>query len=777
MTEPFLTFLVEAVWSSGRLLREYTVLLDPPTFAPVTETPGQPEVVAPRRSTATDSGQIERRPAPTPTPAPAVSEAETRSETVRAQPPATSSTESAPKPQPPRDTTPYDDSAGGDYTVERGQTLWGIASAIRPDSRLTMNQTMLAIFEANPEAFGGNINILRAGARLRIPSADEIYRIDRGAAFTEAQRQNEAWSGGVVPPAVQPTPAPAAETRPSLTLVPPDEEPAGIETGMDGEITDDSAVREQEILDRIAEIEAVDVPEQRSLIEIRDNELASLRQELADLRGEVYEPPVAETEDEPFVEDEAGDELFPDYGEVTDDAATADADDSAADTTAEAPDSTTIVQRSSRDESLVDKLLGWLNSIWVWIGAALLVAVGILVWFMRRGGGDDDGDVWGERLDRNDGDVETLAATESLRAPRRHDESIVVVEQGRRSKVVEEDTLEAVAPNIDESTLETGRFESLEDTFSSDTAVNLDQSDPIAEADFHMAYGLYDQAADLINGALQSEPKRQDLLTKLCEIYFVWGNRNLFIEAAEKLQRASGGEAEEWDKIVIMGQQIAADYPLFAGAGVTGVTRAIDLALDDEPEGTGALDMDFGDDAGGDEVIDLGSDDEDDGVDFLFDDNADSDADTGTARQTTEPTMEMARRDRTVETPTIEEQFAGLDSTNELPNLSRKSKAIQADATAEIDLDDLGLELDGLDETELASLDDNDATELASLDDFDSDETGTRDALSNTSATARNRKADTSATGMMGALQLDDELLESTGMRLADDETGQNPMI
>ena len=53
-----------------------------------------------------------------------------------------------------------------------------------------MNQTMLAIFDANPDAFGGNINILRAGASLRIPSADDIYRIDRGFALDEARRQH-----------------------------------------------------------------------------------------------------------------------------------------------------------------------------------------------------------------------------------------------------------------------------------------------------------------------------------------------------------------------------------------------------------------------------------------------------------------------------------------------------------------------------------------------------------------------------------------------------------
>jgi len=58
MTEPFLTFLVEATWSRGRLLREYTVLLDPPTFAPQSATQAQPAITAPQRSTTTDSGRI-----------------------------------------------------------------------------------------------------------------------------------------------------------------------------------------------------------------------------------------------------------------------------------------------------------------------------------------------------------------------------------------------------------------------------------------------------------------------------------------------------------------------------------------------------------------------------------------------------------------------------------------------------------------------------------------------------------------------------------------------
>ena len=161
------------------------------------------------------------------------------------------------------------------------------------------------------------------------------------------------------------------------------------------------------------------------------------------------------------------------------------------------------------------------------------MVLGILVWFARRAARDDDDStgLW-EAIDA-DADSESLASTERLRALARDDEtSIVVVEQESKAamaaemvadKQPEEET-EAPQVSIDPAG-ETGIHESLEDTFSSETAINLDQSDPIAEADFHMAYGLHDQAADLINGALEVEPERQDLLAKLCEVYFVWGNR------------------------------------------------------------------------------------------------------------------------------------------------------------------------------------------------------------------------------------------------------------
>jgi len=690
--------------------------------------------------------------------------------------------------------------------VERGDTLWGIASRMRPDSRLTMNQTMLAIFEANPDAFSNNINMLSAGASLRIPSADEVFQISRGDAFSEVKRQNAIWSEStgapspdadyadttpdtdyMTPDTDYAEPADTTETVPSLTLVPPDEEPAGIDYD-DDLATLEPPTREQEIETRIADLEAADVPDQQSLIEIRDNELASLRQELADIRGEIYEPLV----DEAPVEDAADDELFTDDEPVADTEAVDDlvADD---EVTEPQPVPTDVIQtpRASSQPGIMDRVMAILGSFWTKIVAALILVAGVLLWFVRRGRDEDDDSGPWETLDKDELAAGAMAATETLRAPTHDDESIMVVEQESGMRPLDDDTIEAPSPEpaaepaLEEATGDTGEFGSLEDTFSSETAVNLDQSDPLAEADFHMAYGLYDQAADLVNGALEADPTDQALMSKLCEIYFVWGNQDAFIDAASRLNAAVGGsDSAEWDKIVIMGQQIAADHELFAGAGVAGATKAVDLSFEADMDEAAELDMDLGGDAAVEsDIIDLGAveaatDDaagEDAGVDFLFEESGEGSVDLNLEDTAESPTIESstdidvtaempAPIEPTVETPTIEQQFEGMDGTSELPSLDEAivDSGQEAEATAEINLDELDLDITGTNE----ELEDTGINEA--LGDI-GDATGTLEAV------------DSDATGIGEALDLDDlqDLgdVDASGMRLAPDETGASPML
>jgi pilus assembly protein FimV len=250
-------------------------------------------------------------------------------------------------------------------------------------------------------------------------------------------------------------------------------------------------------------------------------------------------------------------------------------------------------------------------------------------------------------------------------------------------------------------------------------ALDLGEGDPLAEADFHMAYGLYDQAADVIRGTMEREPGRRDLLAKLAEINFVWGNRDQFIDCARRLfDTRDQGSDSEWDKILIMGKQIAPEEPLFSGEPQAAADEAVDLALEatavaapmdlhlGEDESRG-VDLDFSQalDTSGDtrETPALkqkrGSAAADDSLDFDF---------TGDTQET--PTLETpVAESPTVETPTIESRAAESPTvetpTVEMPAGEEQSAGrARADDTAELELDDLGLDV-SLDDSYLGPLD------------------------------------------------------------------------
>jgi pilus assembly protein FimV len=260
-----------------------------------------------------------------------------------------------------------------------------------------------------------------------------------------------------------------------------------------------------------------------------------------------------------------------------------------------------------------------------------------------------------------------------------------------------------------------------------DATAALEQGDPLAEADFHMAYGLYDQAADLVKMAIQREPDRRDLKLKLLEVFFVWGNKDQFLQTARDLaDTRDQSQPGEWEKVVIMGKQLAPEDALFnqsfSGAGpstvdlnLEGGQNLIDFDLHGEPGVTltpdGGVDMDLGSTIPGNKIAPT----LDAGLDFMLDDPSRGDdlARTATTRQMVQPGFDddLGTQKLNVE-PTVEQpQFdAGATAISKLD----AQLNFGGDQTAELALDDLGLDLGKLDSTNETMLDDSRLTQSLS---------------------------------------------------------------
>ncbi len=152
--EPFLNFLLEVSWSNGQILREYTLLLDPPVFDDIQKSVPAQEIPAVTTSTIAREDSVVRRASPRST-------------------------------------------ASGYGPTTRSDTLWKVAREMRPDNSVSIPQMMLALLDENPTAFSRhNINTLKAGHILRSPSMEVITSLSKSAAVAETNRQYQQWQQG-----------------------------------------------------------------------------------------------------------------------------------------------------------------------------------------------------------------------------------------------------------------------------------------------------------------------------------------------------------------------------------------------------------------------------------------------------------------------------------------------------------------------------------------------------------------------------------------------------
>ncbi|HEY5803224.1 MAG TPA: FimV/HubP family polar landmark protein [Lysobacter sp.] len=331
VNESLLTFLVSVDWGQGRLVREYSALLDTPRTVSAPLQPQIEETVVSAPNTIERPVEPEIASAPAEAPAEAVPADGQAAEGVAAGPDGDNNANAndiAPTPTPAPAAEPAQVASAAparapvgdladEYSVRRGDTLSGIAGRLQGEG-FTLDQAMIALLRANPDAFiDGNVNRLKAGAVLDVPAGEQLASVDAAQARQLVSSQVRQWrdarravpqpalEGGVAA-GVAAAPAASAATAATnprsadarLEIVPPGASSAtqagtqsGINAGGEGDMlrqelqqsTENLAAREaelQELKGRVAELEQLQ-NKQQQLIAMKDSELAAAQQRLA----------------------------------------------------------------------------------------------------------------------------------------------------------------------------------------------------------------------------------------------------------------------------------------------------------------------------------------------------------------------------------------------------------------------------------------------------------------------------------------------------------------
>jgi len=512
VNEPFLEMLVELEWSSGRLVREYTVLLDPPTYIPP---PPAGAVMGPT--------------------APA------------AEAPPQPMTPAAPEP-----TTVAPVTAVVDYEVVKGDTLSQIARD-HMHSGVTFNQMMIAIYQANQEAFiHDNINLVRAGRILRIPDRDAVAAVDREqaketvlehmASFAEYRRKIAAAAPTVPEGAGTRTAegeikAPGGEAAPDsskdqlkLSRAEPGK-PGG--PGAAAASADDLAARDRELKEaesRVDELEK-NVTDLQKLLEIKNQQIAELEKRAEAATATPVTKPAAEAPKPAVEAPKPAVEAPKPAGEAPKPAAEAPKPKPAPAKPAPRP----APPAPSPEPSLLDEYLGDPLAIGGLAGVILLlVGYGVYAWKRKKR-------------------VATTQLGDSL---------LGVAASGAAAAGA---GAAAAAGGI-------GMPEA-------------EEVDPLAEADVYLAYGRDAQAEEILREAMQKDASRPAVHAKLLEIFAKRRDTKEFESTALKLKALVKGEGAEWDKAMALGRSID------PGNGLYGEGEAASVAPNLGTPGTPPVDF------------------------------------------------------------------------------------------------------------------------------------------------------------------------------------------
>ena len=517
--EPFLDLLVELDWASGRVVREYTFLLDPPGMPAA----GTADPVSPARAgTPTRTAAAPAPRAPSPAPAAAASAAGAG--------------------------VPAGASGGGQqYEVQRGDTLQKIATQYKP-ADVSLEQMLAALFRGNRQAFDGeNMNRLRAGAIMTIPSAADAQSTPEAEAERVVRMQASDWrSYRDRVAAAAPTSAGSATREASGRIgaavedrtpaAPPGSDQLRVSraaTAKGGVPAEDVIARDHQLKDaqqRIAALEKT-IAELQRAVQLKNESLAQLQAQSDAARGKVPEPAAAtSTAPSAGTPAPAPAPAAPAPTVAAPAPANAPAAQPAAPAPAPAPKAAApapapkAAPKSEPPGFFADLFSTTPN--WAFGAVALVVLGGIAALFAAR-----------------------------RRKGTKFEDSII---SGTDIKT------NTVFGSTGGGVVNTGE-NSLASDFSREGLGNIDtdEVDPIAEAEVYLAYGRDAQAEEILKDALKKDPQRQEIYLKLLEIHSQHNKPQAFETVASELFAVSHGQGDVWHKAVTLGRQLDPANPMF----------------------------------------------------------------------------------------------------------------------------------------------------------------------------------------------------------------------
>lgn len=667
VVEPYLDFIVEARWPNGKMIREYTVLLDLPVYADAAPVK---TVDVSTASAAPVNTPVEAAPvAPSPAPASPVRELGGSIGAADRVAPAPRSIEQ-------RQDLPVAEKSD-EYRVQHRDTMWRIASKHRPSSYVTTQQTMLALVKKNPQAFvNGNVNRLKSGYVLSLPTEAEVKAIRHESAVEEIRIQAKEWRGERVARSSSSDSATApASTQSSVTPMAPQLDAtdkkqapktesteqdvkfsigsAGDAAEADGEV---AALRakvreEQENLEksklengamqsRVVEMEK-QIEALQSLIALKNTQLAALQSGAQAPSSEMSAESLAELEETALAalpkpsEAESGaaaleQEAAGDASELSETVADKTKGKKAANPSPAKP------AEPPASDSTLDSAKNWISQNIALFAGLLLALLALLVLIVKRRQNADD-------------DTDLADFDEDLSA---ENESPVLFASGGE---FDEGAEKAVSPFAEEHAADVFNaddfdFDKLEDDSAaqdaaSDDVVFADDSvfdehkandaadspglvpqtgDVVAEAEIYVAYGRYDQAASLLKTAIEQDPENIELRLKLIDIYLDTRDQDNFEVAYGEL-RALNDDAAVARVKESMSAIEGVSHWLGDDGSSTGADNTINVGHQSAVDESADLDFDIGDEL---ESVQIDEGD----IDFELDDslNADTNSETST---------------------------------------------------------------------------------------------------------------------------------------------------